>query len=225
MRNPLSIGDSGFVLRPTPTASSRSQRTLLVPMCPRSPSASAPYRAEPGLVSPVVLAGSDTGALYARQIADSHSGHIHALILAGLPVDAAAVVPATAEAEIAARSACGTHQRVLGQAARTGLFSQPLASFVGVSRLISAPEAEPLRIPILAIHGAQDALSPLSEVRRRYAQLGAEELTVVADGRHDILNDASHRSVAATVVLFLERLRAGAEKPLVEVESAAFAAV
>ena len=47
----------------------------------------------------------------------------------------------------------------------------------------------------------------LSEARRRYAQLGAEELTVVVDGRHDILNDASHRSVAATVVLFLERLR------------------
>ena len=47
---------------------------------------------------------------------------------------------------------------------------------------------------------------------------------MVADGRHDILNDASHRSVAASVVLFLERLRVGAEKPLVEVESDALVA-
>jgi hypothetical protein len=32
-------------------------------------------------------------------------------------------------------------------------------------------------------------------------------------GRHDVLNDALHRTAAATVVLFLERLRLSADLP------------
>jgi hypothetical protein len=36
---------------------------------------------------------------------------------------------------------------------------------------------------------------------------------VVEGGRHDVLNDATHRCVAATIVLFLESLRLGPELP------------
>jgi hypothetical protein len=35
----------------------------------------------------------------------------------------------------------------------------------------------------------------------------------IAGGRPDVLNDLSHRTVAATIVLFLERLRLGADLP------------
>ena len=34
-------------------------------------------------------------------------------------------------------------------------------------------------------------------------------------GRHDVLNDALHRTAAATVVLFLERLRLSPELPAI----------
>ncbi|WKK71120.1 hypothetical protein Q0F99_16235 [Rathayibacter oskolensis] len=36
------------------------------------------------------------------------------------------------------------------------------------------------------------------------------EIHLLADGRHDALNDATHRSAAATAVLFLERVKASA---------------
>jgi hypothetical protein len=35
----------------------------------------------------------------------------------------------------------------------------------------------------------------------------------IAGGRHDVLNDVTHRTVAATIILFLERLRLGADLP------------
>ena len=43
------------------------------------------------------------------------------------------------------------------------------------------------------------------------AHLSGAQTAVIAGGRHDILNDVTHRSVAATIVLFLERLRHGAD--------------
>lgn len=49
---------------------------------------------------------------------------------------------------------------------------------------------------------------------------------LVDGGRHDLLNDLSHRSVAATIVLFLESLRAGPGLPpvLTRIEPATVAA-
>jgi hypothetical protein len=38
----------------------------------------------------------------------------------------------------------------------------------------------------------------------------------IADGRHDAFNDITHRT-AATVILFLERLRLGADLPPIAV--------
>jgi pimeloyl-ACP methyl ester carboxylesterase len=64
-------------------------------------------------------------------------------------------------------------------------------------------------VPILGLHGADDRVSPLVGARERYARAPAAELASVTGGCHDVLNDETHRSVAATVVLFLERLRAG----------------
>ncbi len=61
--------------------------------------------------------------------------------------------------------------------------------------------------PVLSIHGGDDAVSPIAAVRTQYSRGASLEAVVIAGGRHDILNDQSHRTVAATVVLFLERLR------------------
>lgn len=77
--------------------------------------------------------------------------------------------------------------------------------------------AEPaaVGVPVLGLHGGDDAVSPLAGVRARYAGLPAAELVSIAGGRHDALNDQPHRTVAATVVLFLERLRLGADTPAI----------
>jgi alpha-beta hydrolase superfamily lysophospholipase len=62
---------------------------------------------------------------------------------------------------------------------------------------------------VLGLHGGDDPISPLKAARDFYAAVPRAELVSIAGGRHDVLNDQTHRTVAATVVLFLERLRAG----------------
>jgi len=67
--------------------------------------------------------------------------------------------------------------------------------------------------PVLGLHGAQDPVSPLAAARAQYAAAARDEFVTIAGGRHDALNDLTHRSVAATIVLFLEQLRLGAQLP------------
>jgi alpha-beta hydrolase superfamily lysophospholipase len=169
---------------------------------PDPDAAVAAVLAEPALVRPVAVVGSDTGVWAARRIADAHPDVVDAVVLAGLPAATAIAAPADAAAEIAARTACSTHQRVLGQSARTGLFGgAPLGGLAATLQRAAQP--------VLALHGDADTLSPLADALPRYATLGATEVTAFRNGRHDTLNDACHRSVAATIVVFLETVRQG----------------
>jgi pimeloyl-ACP methyl ester carboxylesterase len=144
-------------------------------------------------IRPVILAGSDAGAAVAARLAGDLE--VDALIVAGLAADAR---PATSwDDELEARTACPAHRAVLsGEARRGALTATPP----------EAPGAPAL--PTLVIHGAADRLTPSA---RAFATFPAAQQALVADGRHDVLNDVSHRSVAATIVLFLERLRLGVE--------------
>ena len=74
-----------------------------------------------------------------------------------------------------------------------------------------------IRQPALGLHGTADPVSPLDAARERYRQAPRAELVSIAGGVHDVLNDVTHRTVAATIVLFLERLRLGAELPPIAV--------
>jgi len=60
-----------------------------------------------------------------------------------------------------------------------------------------------------------------SDTGARYAAAAAAELVSISGGRHDVLNDVTHRTVAATIVLFLERLRLGAELPRIAIREVA----
>ena len=62
-------------------------------------------------------------------------------------------------------------------------------------------------VPVLTVHGGADVISPAGAAAAVYEAAPEVESYVVDGGRHDILNDVTHRSVAATIVLFLERLR------------------
>jgi alpha-beta hydrolase superfamily lysophospholipase len=156
------------------------------------------------LPAPKVVVGSDTGALFALKLAHREAPGLDALILAGLPVNARPQITLPDwDDELEARTACPAHRGVLGNGAVApgALFSTPIPT-----ELIGETGYRP-SLPTLAVHGDSDPVSPLPATRYPVAPV------VVVGGRHDVLNDVTHRSVAATIVLFLERLRLGAARP------------
>ena len=165
--------------------------------------------ADPGLPAPRVLAGSDTGALFAIMLASSGLGAgvdallVDALLLAGLPARPEAGPAASWEEELDARTSCPTHRgRLTASAVRRGALYEPIPA-----GWLERADLGGLGLPILGIHGSDDPVSPLGQVRDRYAAAPSAELVRITAGRHDVLNDQTHRSVAAVVVLFLERIR------------------
>jgi len=150
----------------------------------------------PDAVRPVVLLGSDEGALEAVRIAAG--GAVDAVILAGLPTS-----DRVTGDDLELRTACPNHRKILGASA------VPLAD-VALPNLSSrlAALTRP-RLPLMAIHGAADEVSAVTDAVARYQALGASKILVIRGGRHDILSDVTHRSVAASIVLFLEELRDG----------------
>ncbi|GLY00410.1 lysophospholipase [Actinoplanes sp. NBRC 101535] len=159
------------------------------------------------LPRPRVLVGADAGALFARTLAGSATDGLDAVILAGVPTGSFPEV--TPEDELEARTGCPTHRGVLSGGALTpgALSAAPIPTeFIG--------EIGEVTIPTLGLHGDADPVSPLAGAWAEYPGT----VVTVAGGRHDILNDVTHRTVAATVVLFLERLRLGADLPVIAQE-------
>ncbi|UUU36125.1 lysophospholipase [Streptomyces sp. CA-210063] len=164
--------------------------------------------ADESLPGPKVLVGSDTGARYAVHLAAEQTTGLDALILAGLPIGP--WVSGSWETEVAARTACPTHQ---GRLAHDPGFRR--------GALDETPEELPelrldlVDVPVLALHGTDDAISPLDGARNAYAGHPAVRTVTFDGGRHDVLNDALHRTAASVVVLFLERLRLSPELPVI----------
>lgn len=152
--------------------------------------------------APHVLVGSDAGASLAAVLADELP--VDAAVLAGIAVggtDAASDF----DAELAARTSCPAHRRVLSE--------DPRFARGDLGRGLPEAWAEPAvpGVPTLVLHGSEDPVTDPARVAEVYG--GRAQVVEVVGGRHDVLNDVSHRSVAATVVLFLERLRLGADLP------------
>ena len=169
--------------------------------------------------APLVLAGSDTGALFAAGLAATgQAPGLAALVLAGLPVasvpaDPAGQAASSWEAELDSRTACPTHRaRLSGPGLRRGALYEPIPDGWTERADLGA-----VTVPVLGLHGTDDPVSPLAAVRARYAIAPAAELVSIIGGRHDALNDLTHRTVAATVVIFLERLRLGPGLPRIAI--------
>ena len=62
-----------------------------------------------------------------------------------------------------------------------------------------------LTVPTLAVHGSNDPLAPVGALRAYAEQIEPLSLVEIEGGGHDILNDVSHREVAATIVEFIHR--------------------
>jgi alpha-beta hydrolase superfamily lysophospholipase len=145
--------------------------------------------------SPRVLVGSDIGAA-AVLTALAERDEVDGAIVAATPVGA------TGPVDVAARTACPVHLGVLaGEAARTHR---------GIE--ITLPERDFLTgviVPVLAVHGGSDAVAPFGDAEAYLEAIPSLDLVETIGGLHDSLNDVSHRSVAAKVVLWLEALRSG----------------
>jgi alpha-beta hydrolase superfamily lysophospholipase len=170
-------------------------------------------------VHPYVLVGSDTGALFAAGlVASGQVTGADALVLAGLPAaaepgDTDVAEPASWDTELDMRTACPTHRgRLAGSSLRRGALYEPVPD--GWTTLA---DLRRVAQPVLGVHGTDDPIASLAAARVRYASAPRAELVTIAGGRHDMLNDLTHRTVAATVVLFLERLRLGSDLPVIAV--------
>ncbi|MFF1696290.1 alpha/beta hydrolase [Streptomyces sp. NPDC058257] len=163
----------------------------------------------PDATTPVVLVGSDTGALQALHLA---AGADPRLPLAGIIAAGTATTspaspgPSDWDAELGARTACPTHRQRLTDDTHfeRGQLSAPVPEHL-------LPDAHPDDLPALILHGAADPLTPLAQARALAERLPRAALGVLHEGLHDVLNDASHRTTAAHVILWLERLRTDAD--------------
>lgn len=160
--------------------------------------------ADESLPAPKVLVGSDSGATLAALLAAELP--VDAVVLAGLALTSSARVD-TWEDELAARTACPVHTRVISsdETFERGALNQPLPW----ESVALAPSGK----PTLVLHGTADPVTPAAEAVTPFA--GTARVRLVEGGVHDVLNDATHRSVAATVVLFLESLRLGPSLPTI----------
>jgi pimeloyl-ACP methyl ester carboxylesterase len=156
---------------------------------------------------PLILVGSDTGALEALQIAYLAGDLVAAVVVAGIA--SAAVAVADWDAELEARTACSTHRARLSADQRfdRGSLGQPVPQ-----TLISPGD---FAGPVLVLHGDADRITPVAEAAALALRLPLGELAVIDGGRHDVLNDLAHRSTAAAVVQFLERVRIAADAPAI----------
>lgn len=60
-----------------------------------------------------------------------------------------------------------------------------------------------LTVPTLAVHGATDPIASVGAIRAYADQIPALQMAEFAGSRHDVLNDTTHREVAAAVTAFI----------------------
>jgi alpha-beta hydrolase superfamily lysophospholipase len=60
-----------------------------------------------------------------------------------------------------------------------------------------------LPVPVLLVHGGQDQVAPLDLAEAWAARLPRARLITIPGARHDVLNDTTHRAVAAAIADFI----------------------
>lgn len=169
------------------------------------------------LPRPLVLIGADAGAaLVAGALARQQ---VDAVVLAGLPGHERQLGGEWG-AELDARTHCPVHREVLTGDAEVVRGSLAVAL---PAALLDAAYGSTGAVPHLILAGDADPLADLDALGRLAKALPAARLSIVRGAHHDVLNDQTHRSVAAEIVAFLEMVRAGTPlRPFVHAESSAW---
>ncbi|ROQ36517.1 alpha-beta hydrolase superfamily lysophospholipase [Frondihabitans sp. PhB188] len=152
---------------------------------------------------PRIVVASDSGVAAAwRAVADGD------LVVDGLVVAGALTASGShdvgGDAEIAERTACPVHRGRLGI---DGVLERGALASHGAADEVDAALAGRVPAPVLAFHGEVDGVSDIDAAVAVYRALPDVRAFGLEGGLHDVLNDLSHRSVAAQIVQFAERLR------------------
>ena len=131
-----------------------------------------------------------------RSIQDSTTPRPHVLIGSG--------VGATLAADIASTRPVGLSALVLANIVTSA------SRGVKIPEGISLPKARDIVQPVLFLHGDTDPVTDIADAANWATQLSFGAVRVVQRGGHGVLGGEERRSVAASIVLFLERQRAGA---------------
>ncbi|MFC4069692.1 alpha/beta hydrolase [Actinoplanes subglobosus] len=167
-----------------------------------------------GPARPLVFAGSDTGAALFAALASVAPPD--AVVLAGLPGHDRRQ-QGEWEDELDARSHCPVHRGVLSD--DTAVTRGALAEAVPAD-LLDAAYGSASDVPHLLLTGEADPIADREALARLAKSLPVARLATVRGAHHDVLNDVSHRSVAAEIVSFLEAVRDGSPvRPFVRTDA------
>lgn len=142
-----------------------------------------------------ILVGHDNGAALAWNLADELN--VDAVVISGASPESQSVpTPSDHSEELDLRSACPVHRARLDA---DDTFDWGRLSSAAVAYNSSGPS-----VPVLFVHGENDLVADVVRAASLASRSDTYRISVFEDGRHDVLNDKMHRSVAATIMLFLE---------------------
>jgi alpha-beta hydrolase superfamily lysophospholipase len=171
--------------------------------------------AHPGL--PVVLIGHSMGGLVATRYAQTHTGELAALVLSGPVIGGNPEIQALLELEQIPEVPIDPD--VLSRDPEVGaayaadplVYSGPFqrttleSLFAGMDRVAEGPGFGEL--PVLWIHGSDDALAPLEPTRAAIERMRGPrtEEKIYEGARHEIFNETNRQEVLDDAIAFIKR--------------------
>jgi len=166
---------------------------------------------------PLVMIGHSMGGLIATRYVQTHPGELDALVLSGPVIGGNPAMAALLELEpipeVPIDPAVLSRDPAVGEAyvADPLVYNGPFkpetlrALFAGVAAVAEGPGFGPL--PVLWIHGAEDALVPYSPTAEAFEHVRGEasEARVYPGARHEIFNETNRDEVLDDVVAFISR--------------------
>jgi alpha-beta hydrolase superfamily lysophospholipase len=171
---------------------------------------------------PVVLLGHSMGGIIAARYAQLHADELAGLVLSGPAIggnpDIEALLTMDPIPDVPIDPAVLSRDAAVGEAYANdplvyhGPFKKAtLESFVdAITAIAEGPVLDGL--PVLWVHGSDDALAPLAHATDAVRALagGRAEEHVYPDARHEVLNETNRDEVIGDVLAFVNRVVAGA---------------
>jgi hypothetical protein len=146
-----------------------------------------------GSIVPLVLVGSDLGAVLVAGLVADAAVAVSSVVIGNL------VTPTSRPSTVTVADFAGFEETV------NGLLPREARLPVG----IRLPQARDVGVPALVFHGDADDVTEVADAVSWASQLPFGSLRLVPDGDHHVLTGEARRTIAASIVLFLERQLAG----------------
>lgn len=152
---------------------------------------------------PRVVVGSDSGNATLWRAVASGALEPDGVVAAGLLTEGGTTT-VDGSAEVEQRTACPVHR---GRLSTDGVLEAGSLARISEAQAVDADLARSILLPVLAFHGSDDRISDAQAALGLYEKVPSARAFTLDGGLHDVLNDVTHRSVAAEIVQFVERLR------------------